>query len=139
MLVYSDICFMSNYVLSIAFPIFQADLLVTREKASGPPEKIIGIDNIEWCKTVKMIEDNKFLSIIVAELQKTPMGIYLDVCKRTGDFIAYNISFQESQYAQMWPDGDYKLNALFYDKIDREIMNFTYTARVARTTGKKKN
>lgn len=84
-----------------------------------------------------MMKGNTFLSIMIAEIQKNPMGIFLDVCKRKGDFIAYNISFQNSQYMAMWPDADYKTELVYHNPTDREIMNITFSTRHSHVNKKK--
>lgn len=107
------------------------DIQLYRESSSESLVRIVNLEKIEWCKTVKIMRENQFMKILIEELVKTPMGIYLEVCSRIGDYKAYNIAFHESQYATMWPDADYQLHTIFYDKTDRNIMNFSYSARLA--------
>lgn len=102
---------------------------MSRENSDGTLTKIININNISYCNTADMMRGNEFLNIIIAEIQKNPMGIFLDVCKRVGNFIAYNISFQDSPYLSMWPDFDYKVELVYHDPTDREVMNVTYWTR----------
>lgn len=66
---------------------------------------------------------------MTGELRKSTAGKFFDICSKTGEFLANNITFTGSSVLSLWPEGDYRMSLHFHDDADEKIMNVTYTAR----------
>lgn len=61
-------------------------------------------------------------------------GDVMDVCTRSGEFGAANISFADLHFLKVWPRGEYKVNIVLFDDVDNSIMNGTYISTIAGWT-----
>lgn len=106
------------------------DFSVEKENSAGSFDNLHTTRNsVNWCQSAKYAEDNKFFGIVLDEMRKSSAGIFSEICSKTGQFIANNITFSGSSLVSHWPDGDYRISFELHDDADEKIMNVTYTAR----------
>lgn len=80
----------------------------------------------------QILEDGKsnplILAIIEAVRPRAPE--FIEICKRSGRISALNVSFDDAPGIEMWPTGKYKVWLKFFDKLDDNIGNLSYTASI---------
>lgn len=62
----------------------------------------------------------------VFELAKSLEGNLLELCSNAGQKSFSNISFINSTFVSMWPDGDFRTSYRLFDQNDSNIFNLTY-------------
>lgn len=79
------------------------------------------------CKILEDGKANPVIQAIIDSLRPIAPEI-LEMCSRTGRFIAHNVTFENSLVTEMWPAGNYKVATRFFDRLDNNIVNVSYSA-----------
>lgn len=102
-----------------------------RLSKSDEYSKTINLNDVPICAIVEGSESNVLLQRVI-QLVKTYAGDILEICSRTGEFKANNVSVYNASFWALWPNGDYRNTFKFYDNTDDNILNVTYNGIVQR-------
>lgn len=87
--------------------------------------------NVPICKVFSGSDANPFINMIVQTVREVA-GDVIDACFRAGEFKLWNVTFVNSSTMMVWPTGNYKTVFRFFDALDDNIANLTYTTTISR-------
>lgn len=90
---------------------------------------VIDSPDLPVCKILKDGKSNPFIRSLIDALRPLAPEI-LEICSRSGRLSAWNVTFHGSPILEIWPTGNYKTTLKFFDSMDDNIANISYTASV---------
>lgn len=97
----------------------------SRKSPSGTYDVILTFSDIEVCKSVAGMNSIPVYQRLFEIIQSTD-GNILDACTNSGDIKMANLTFENSSFVSMFPDGEYKTTYRFFDEVDANIYNVSY-------------
>lgn len=90
---------------------------------------VLNYPDLPACKILKDGQSNPWILALIDSLRPMAPEI-LELCSRTGRISAQNVTFENSAVTDLWPKGSYKVAAKFFDSMDNNIVNISYTATI---------
>jgi hypothetical protein len=104
---------------------FQINLNTYRKDTNKNFILVLPLPNIPVCKTLSSLKNIPVFEIFINEIKKYASE-FLDLCSRTGEFKAMNISLETSAWAKLFPKGEYMNNYHLFDANDNNVANLTF-------------
>lgn len=90
---------------------------------------VVNYPDLPMCRIFEGGKTNPLILAIIDTVR--PMAPeFIQICTRSGKFSAQNVSFDLVPGIEMWPSGKYKVWLKFFDKLDDNIGNISYTASI---------
>lgn len=107
----------------------QVSLKVDHSLGSDNYRTVVNYLDLPVCKIIKDGGGNPLLQALIDTLRPMAPEV-LEFCTRSGKISWWNITLQGSAFLEMWPTGNYKVALKFFDAMDDNIANISYTASV---------
>lgn len=91
---------------------------------------VLNYPDLPLCKIFKDGQSNPLILAFIDALRPMAPDI-LEICSRSGKIAARNVTFENSAALEMWPSGNYKTALKFFDSMDDNIVNISYTTLVS--------
>lgn len=85
--------------------------------------------NLPVCQIFKDGKTNPLIQAFIDTLRPMAPDIF-EICSRTGRIAAQNVTFANTAAIEMWPSGNYKVAIRFFDSLDDNIANISYTTTI---------
>lgn len=90
---------------------------------------VIIYPDLPICKILVDGIANLLVKAIIDALKPMAPELF-EICMRAGKFSAQNVTFENAPSTEMWPSGKYRVWLKFFDKMDDNIANISYTASI---------
>ena len=116
---------------------FQLHYAVYR-KSNGVLSPVISFDDLPICSILNGQESNVFIARLL-EWIRGFAGEMLDICSRSGEFTASNLTLANTSMTLFWPSGSYLTSVMFYDSNDDNIITVNCTSTLTTWFGSVKH
>lgn len=90
---------------------------------------VLTYPDLPVCRIFKDGKTNPLIMAIIEDVRPRAPEI-LEICTRSGRISAHNFSLDNAPGLDMWPSGKYKVWLKFFDKLDDNIVNLSYTTTI---------
>lgn len=103
-------------------------------KNSDGYQKIIEFKNMEICKMIMNTDSTSvpLMKSLIDHIRKMSKGNFLDGCDLIGESCMYNFTVANFTLMELYPEGDYMTNILYYDQVDSNIFNLSLYSRISK-------
>jgi hypothetical protein len=102
----------------------QIDHAIHRKHGDNTYQKIMSIPNIPACRILEGLKFAPIFDIFLKDV-KTIAQDFLNICSKTGEIKAMNVSCSGSEFVSRFPDGEYRVELRLFDEQDDNIVNTT--------------
>jgi hypothetical protein len=93
---------------------------------------VLNFTKIPVCKVIDGLKTVPFFQAVLNEL-RIFASEFLEICSRSGEIKAMNVSFEKSDIVKMYPSGSYQAFYHGYDSIDSNIGCYKFFTTVTNS------
>lgn len=90
---------------------------------------VINYQDLPACQVIRDGRTNPIIQAIIDTLRPQAPEM-LEICSRSGKISAQNVTFEDTIVLKIYPTGNYRVALKFFDRMDDNIVNISYTARM---------
>lgn len=105
---------------------FKLSVTIERKSKETSYRTVSNYSDVAFCEIIAGNGKHIFMESVLNSYFKQA-GDILEACTRNGEFKVSNLTFINSTFHRIWPDGDYKTAVKFFDVTDANILTVSYS------------